>query len=174
MQRTRQAHFGMVKPWDLAQIVTVPPHAHEGTWKGRLTYDDTIKKVEFEPYVPRLVKTLRLVKHDTIDYRFKYQNRQAINELYAQRGDADDVLIVKNKLLTDTSYANIAFWDGTRWLTPTSPLLEGTKRAQLLQEGKIQAMPLRPSDVSQFAYACLINAMLVFEETPVILIDNII
>ena len=45
---------------------------------------------------------------------------------------------MKQGLLTDTSIANIALSDGTHWYTPAHPLLKGTKRAALLEEGILQ------------------------------------
>ncbi|MCU0340610.1 MAG: aminotransferase class IV [Spirosomaceae bacterium] len=173
LHRTRQAHFDDIVAWDLAQLVSVPAHAREGVWKGRLSYTKNVEKIEFEPYRPRLIQSLRLVQCDAVDYNFKFQNRQIINDLYAQRGSDDDVLIVKNGCVTDASYANVVFWDGTRWLTPDTPLLEGTQRARLLEDRQIQTTRIQPSDLAKFSYARLINAMLVFEDTPLIPIANI-
>ena len=54
------------------------------------------------------------------------------------KGDCDEIIIVKNGLVPDTSFTNIAVNDGDVWLTPKQPLLMGTKRAQLLGEGKLR------------------------------------
>ena len=45
---------------------------------------------------------------DTIDYTYKSAHREELNALYAQKGMADDILIVRNGYLTDTSISNIA------------------------------------------------------------------
>ena len=39
-----------------------------------------------------------------------------------------DILIVKNDKITDTSYANITFWDGNSWLTPARRISPRTSR----------------------------------------------
>lgn len=170
---TRYSHFGEKSEWDLTQLITVPENFKKGLFKCRVTYGEQIEKIEFEPYQPRLVQRLRLVNDDTIEYSFKYRNRALLNELFSQRGDTDDVLIIKNGFVTDTSYANIVFWNGQQWSTPDTFLLAGTQRARLLEEGKIFEQKIRAQDIPKYSHARLINSMLDFEATPPILIENI-
>lgn len=170
---TRDAHFGEKEAWDLTQLITVPENAKEGLFKCRVTYGAQIEKIEFEPYQPRLVQRLRLINSNGIEYGSKYQNRASLNELFAQRGDADDVLIIKNGFVTDTSYANIVFWNGAQWITPDTFLLAGTQRARLLEEGIIVEQKIRAQDIPKYSHARLINSMLDFETTPPVLIENI-
>lgn len=120
-----------------------------------------------------MIKSLLLVVDDVIEYGFKFQNRVALQQNFEKRGNADEVLIVKEGLITDTSYANVVFWDGSQWATPDKPLLKGTKRAQLLREGVIVEQKIRVEDLGAFTYVRLINAMLDFESTPVIEIRQI-
>ena len=68
----------------------------------------------------------------------KLRQRGKLNELFAKKGSCDDVIIVRNGLITDSSYANLIFFDGREWITPKVPLLEGTCRARLLASGKIK------------------------------------
>ncbi|MEZ4902380.1 MAG: hypothetical protein R2822_11810 [Spirosomataceae bacterium] len=96
----------------------MPETAKGGLYKCRVTYSEVIEKIEFESYEPRVVQSLCLITDNTIQYDFKYHNRQQLNALFSQRGEADDVLIVQNDLITDTSYANIVFWEGSQWHTP--------------------------------------------------------
>jgi 4-amino-4-deoxychorismate lyase len=89
------------------------------------------------PYRPAVVRTLKVVHADDIDYSLKYLDRTCLTGLI-DRGVADDVLIVKNGFVTDTSYSNIVFTDGLRWIMPDTPLLRGTMREKLLIEGTIR------------------------------------
>ena len=74
----------------------------------------------------RQVNTLRLVVDDAVDYTYKSTDREGLNRLYARRDGADDVLIVKDGRLTDTSIGNVAFFrDGEKWYTPLLPLAQG-------------------------------------------------
>ena len=76
---------------------------------------------------------------DEIDYSYKSTDRQCLNDLFAQRAGHDDILIIRDGLLTDTSICNVALWNGTSWITPARPLLCGTMRAYLLDKGLVQA-----------------------------------
>jgi 4-amino-4-deoxychorismate lyase len=97
--------------------------------------------------------------HSDIDYNLKYADRSALEALKAERPDADDVLIVKNGYVTDTTIANIAFFDGERWLTPATPLLEGTTRARLIDEGVLTPAPIRYDAIDHFKSVALFNAL---------------
>ena len=164
MGYTRQHLYNLIEPLLLADAIQIPNALDPAlTYKCRVTYGETIQKVEFEPYQLRPVHTLKLVQADHIDYAYKYADRQAINQLFSQRGNDDDVLMLRDGLLTDTSYANIALFDGTRWYTPARPMLAGTQRARLLHNGTLQTADIRPADLDDFRQIRLINAMLVWD-----------
>ncbi|KGE86369.1 MAG: aminotransferase class IV [Phaeodactylibacter xiamenensis] len=148
--------------------ITIPQRFQEGRYKCRVLYREYIETVEFTPYAIRPVHRLTLANADHIDYACKYEDRALINAAFAERGAADDVLFVKNGLLTDTSYANIALWDGSRWLTPRQPMLEGTRRARLLEQGRISTADIHAASLDQFEKIALFNAMMDLEEGPVI------
>ena len=84
------------------------------------------------------------------------------DELYARRGACDDIVIVKNGLLTDTTIANIALYDGNQWLTPASPLLEGTTRTRLLDIGKLTEAEISIDTLDRYYMTAIMNTMLGF------------
>ncbi len=133
-------------------------------YKCRVVYGRKIEEATFRRYSFPQIESLKLVENNEIDYHLKRLDRKALNALHRQRGACDDVLIVKNGLITDTTFANVVFFDGSRWFTPAVPLLEGTRRQQLLQQGIIQTAEIRPRDLSNFSKARLINAMMRFED----------
>jgi len=152
---------------DLAGRITPPP---DGLWRCRVVYDDEIDSVSYHPYTPRKVSSIRLIEAD-IDYPYKYCDRSAIDELFAQRGDADEILIVKEGLLTDTSIANIALYIEGTWLTPAKPLLAGTTRARLIDEGALKTADLTPDDLKRAQKVALLNAMVGFLEVKLSIIS---
>ena len=87
------------------------PH-EKGIVKCRIVYEKEIKEIVYAPYSMREIDTLRIVYSDGINYTYKSTDREELNRLYVGRGDADDVLIVRNELITDTSIANVAFYEG--------------------------------------------------------------
>ena len=142
-------------------------------FRCRVTYSKTVDKIEFIPHQFREIKNLKLVEDNSVDYQYKYSDREILNNLFAKRGNCDDILIIKNGLITDTSTANIIFYDGKKWWTPDTPLLRGTQRAKLLSEKKIFKCRITPDDLNKFEKAGLINAMWNFDIMPVIEIENI-
>lgn len=132
--------------------------------KCHIDYGRTIEKITCSEYHPRMVRSLRLVEANELDYRFKYADRGSLDALFERKGDADDVLIVKNNRLTDTTIANIALFDGVRWVTPAHPLLEGTCRKRLLNEGILSVKDIFAEDIFSYRYICTLNAMLDFRE----------
>ncbi len=136
-------------------------------YKCRILYDVKIHRIEWIPYRFKKIHSLQLVHADKLDYSHKFADRTELQSLLQKKGKAEDILIVKNGLITDTSYANVAFFDGLQWLTPLKPLLAGTKRAALLQQKKIQEADIRPQDLKQFGKLRLFNAMMDWEANMV-------
>ncbi len=144
------------------------------TFKCRLIYSTTIEKTEFLPYQLPEIRSLKLVADDEIEYPHKFLDRKPIEKLLEKKGGCDDILIVRNGLFTDTSFANILFFNGKEWITPAFPLLKGTRRAQLIDEEKIKTADIRIEDLKYFQKARLINAMIRFEDQVDIAIRNIL
>lgn len=163
MNRARATLFGCTEPLKLSSQIHIPPLLDDSVYKCRLLYKEQIEHIEFIPYQVKAIHTLKLVYCDTIDYAYKYENREAIDALFAQRNECDDILIVKNGRITDTSYSNIVFFDGEQWITPSTPLLRGTQRQKLLAEKVIGEQEILIDDLNRFVYAKLINALLGFE-----------
>lgn len=159
---------------DLHRELTIPEGLSDGFNKCRVIYGRIIKKVEFLPYVPREINTLKVIHDDQIDYHLKFALRDHFVRLLSFREDCDDILIVKNGLITDTSYSNILFYDGYHWITPYKPLLEGTQRQYLLDSGFIIAKKIEMDDLAKFQKFMLINAMLEFDEKRALPICNIV
>jgi 4-amino-4-deoxychorismate lyase len=167
MRASRSSLLGCNDEIDLASIIDVPDNLREGIVKCRIIYGACVKGIEFDPYALPRIETIRLVPCDSIEYDHKRLDRSDIAALFARRGNADDILIVKHGLLTDVSFANIALFDGKAWCTPATPLLPGTKRQKLLDEGVIQTTDIMDSEIGRFVRLSYINAMLELDELSV-------
>jgi 4-amino-4-deoxychorismate lyase len=143
----------------IENVITVPAGFKSGRGKCRIIYGRTIESIEFREYQVRQIASLKIVDAD-IKYPHKYENRSEIKALFDQRVDCDDILITKAGRITDTSISNVAFRNGSEWLTPLYPLLPGTRRMQLLNEGRIKTRDLFIDDLQNFQEVSLINAML--------------
>jgi 4-amino-4-deoxychorismate lyase len=173
MNEARKVLFGNSTSIDIAgQLTDIENFDSEGILKCRILYSDIIHSIEFQPYTPRVIRALTLIEDNTIDYTYKYADRSMFDRLPPHAPDTD-LLIVKNGFITDTTFSNIVFYDGTQWVTPSTYLLNGTQRQRLLREGRIVSREIRVGDLSCFISAKPINAMLDFDATPEIEIASI-
>lgn len=171
--KSRNKLFGLNEQLDLNKIIKIPTSITRSVHKCRIVYDKEIRQIEFIPYFPKKIKSIELINDNKINYSHKYTDRTHLIKL-RNNSPANEIIIVKNGLLTDASYANICLFDGAKWFTPTLPLLEGTMRAKLLNQHKIHLADIRPSDIHVFKKIKLINAMLIFENTRPLDIDTIL
>ncbi|MDD2476376.1 MAG: aminotransferase class IV [Dysgonamonadaceae bacterium] len=152
----------------------IPNDLRTGLLKCRIVYGKEVVSIEFEPYKMRNIQSLTIIENNTIDYSHKYFNRDIINELFSQRGESDDILIVKNSLVTDTSYTNVVFKDYKgRLFTPSSTLLSGIKRKKLLDAGIIREKEICVKDIKSYEGVFLINTMIDIEDKLFISVDSI-
>jgi len=137
---------------------------NDGLFKFRLEYGLDEFLWEFVPYSLPNIKTLKLIYSNDIDYSLKCSDRSKLNLLRGRKKEADDILIVKNDEITDTSFANILFYNGNQWLTPKNPLLHGTQRTFLLERDYISEAVIKVDDLFRFQKSRIVNAMIRFED----------
>lgn len=151
-----------------------------GVFKYRIIYDTKIRKIEFEAYTPRIVRSLMTVNApQNFDYRLKQADRTALTSLTEKKGACDEILIIKNGLITDTSYSNIVFKGSSGIYTPRNPLLNGVMRQHLLINKDIVEYNLTVNDILPgnslgITEAYLINAMMPPGSTNSIPVDQIV
>jgi 4-amino-4-deoxychorismate lyase len=173
MDRSRREYWPGCDPIELKNFLRVPPEYSAGIVRCRIIYGSQIGSISFEPYVMKPVRSLKLVKSDAIDYRFKFTDRTNLESLLSLKEDCDEILIVKGGLVTDTSISNIVFFDGNTWHTPDSPLLKGTCRERLLSSGSIDESRITTENIRRFSGCKMINAMRLPEEQEMIMISHI-
>ena len=136
--------------------------------KIRLCYSlNGVESIESTPYTIRSVQSLSLADIGTHRYDFKFEDRAWLQAMVAA-ADSDDIILCEGPLIKDASYANIAFFDGQQWFTPRHPLLQGTKRRAMVQEGLLIEKEIRREDILQYRSVKMINAMMLWEESPVL------
>ncbi len=160
--QSRQKLFNSTDILELSSLIHPPYLSNKGLYRCRILYAKELHSIEYIPYVEKDIQTLKIVPSQ-IDYSVKYANRDALNTLLLSYQDVDEIIIEKDGYLTDTTIANIAFYDGKQWLTPTTPLLNGTMRAKLLDEGFLQRSDIKKEHLSHFSKVALINAMVGFK-----------
>jgi 4-amino-4-deoxychorismate lyase len=125
--------------------------------------EDEILDVQFTPYRKKEIKKLQLVFDDSIEYNYKYENRDNLNKLLNKKNEADEIIIVKDNLITDTSIANIAILLDDKWYTPKIPLLHGTTRAKYLDMNRVKELDIDVETLKKAKKIALLNAMIDFD-----------
>lgn len=159
---------------DIADIICVPDEFNNKFIRCRVTYDKYNIKVEYFDYTPKTIQSFKIIECDEIDYAYKYDDRNLLNQLLSQKGDCDEVIIIKNSLVTDCSIGNLLFLKDNHWYTPDTPLLQGTQRAYLLETQKIHLANIDRNHIWQYEKVMMINALNAFDENRAILTKYIV
>lgn len=154
--------------------LNIPP---SGLFKLRISYStesNRVIKSSITAYEMKRIESLRIAEWaDSEKYDHKYEDRSYINESYREKGEADDILFVENGMVLDTSYCNVAFFDGKEWVTPRRPLLEGTMRAKLIEKGVIREKGVSVAEISSFHKVRLFNAMILWSDRKDVRVEKI-
>jgi len=160
LNKSRKELWAIGESIDLSSVLTdLPLHGHH---RCRILYGEKgIESTEYFPYTSREIDSIALVESG-IDYRYKYADRTGLDALRELAPGWDEVLIVRDGLVTDTTIANIAFREEGRWITPAVPLLEGTTRQRLIDNGFLGCREISYGEIGGFDGVALMNAMVGF------------
>lgn len=175
LNKSRKDLFNAKDEIFLENILEIPAHLDDDLYKCRVVYDEAIKEIEWVRYKAKEIKAIKVVECNDIDYSYKFLYRNIFDKLLKESNckENEEILIIKNGRVTDTSYSNIALYNEKEWHTPMHPLLQGTKRAMLLQKGLLVEKDIMEKDLSDYKEIKLINAMLDFETGPALPISKI-
>ena len=165
LNRVREELFGAKDFIELSSLISPPT---DDIYRCRVIYNINIVSIEYIPYIYKEINILSFVDSD-VDYRYKYEDREELNSLKSK--NSDDVIIIRNGLITDTTIANIAFLHQGSWITPNIPLLEGTIRERLINSGLLIERDIKKDEILSFNGIALMNAMVGFKIIKPILID---
>ena len=162
LNKTRAEVFASKDRIDILEHITVSSCRRRP--KCRIVDGAEIETVTYSPYTIRPIESLKIATDDRIEYHLKSVDRSPIDELFAMRGHCDDILIIRDGLVTDTSIANVAFFDGGRWHTPQNPLLAGVRRSELIAGGYLDERNIKADEIKKYRKIALFNAMIEFGE----------
>ena len=158
------AHFGKEGSIDLTKIFKNLEHDEDGLYKLRIVYDlDKKFTTQLIPYAIPEIENFQLVENNSYDYSFKFEDRKEFERMKT-KAKTEEIIVVKNNHITDTSYTNILFLKGKEWFTPTTYLLNGVMRQHLLHEKKIKETEITLQNIKEFSHFQLINAMNDFDD----------
>ena len=149
--------FGRISPITVDKSIRIPTENKKGVYRCRVIYTIDIQEVIFTPYEEKPIKKIKFIDIGDWNYSYKYADRSFMNKLLTNNPEVDEVIMTKNGFITDCTIANLAFYDGKNWFTPSTPLLKGTKRQQLLDKELMIEREIKVADIFQYEGVCLIN-----------------
>lgn len=144
----------------------------ESKIKCRVCYHNNITSITFEKYIPRNIQSLKLINMFP-DYAYKFSDRKVMDDLLKLRDGCDEILIIRNGLVTDTSYSNVVFSKDDEYFTPNFPLLNGTKRQKLIKDRVIKEIEIGVDSIKEYKHVWLINALLDIEDNVSLPVNQI-
>ena len=114
-------------------------------------------------YKKREINSFKIIFDDKIEYSKKYLDREVLDEHFSKKEDCDEVIFIKNGIVTDTSIANIAIYYENSWITSKKCLLKGTTRARLIEEKKLIEKDISLEMLKNASQIALMNAMIDFD-----------
>ncbi len=130
----------------------------------KVVYDkNEVLDIQYFPYHKREISSFKIIFNDNIEYHKKYLNRDKLDSLFAQRGHCDEIIIVKNGVVTDTSIANIAIFHDGVWIASKNSLLNGTTKDRLIEEKKLIEKDISLEMLKKSSKIALMNAMIGFD-----------
>lgn len=157
--QTRKVLLGTNKILPISEAISDFGPFTDGVLKCRLVYNEQIEEIIVQPYQIRKITSIKLIEDNEITYDYKFLERPELDALYDQRGNHDEIMIVRNGLVTDAYYYNFIFEQDGKWYTPASPLLKGCRRAALLDEGVLNKVDITIQSIHDYDRIHLINAM---------------
>lgn len=165
-QRVEQtfAHFGKECKIDLSKIFKQLEHDEDGLFKFRIEYDlENNFRTQMLPYAFPEIESFELIENDDFSYNFKFADRTEFEKM-KKKARAQEIIIVKNGYITDSSFSNLLFLKGQDWYTPKNFLLNGVQRQNLLKQGIIKETEITIQNLREFSHFQLINSMNEFNQ----------
>jgi 4-amino-4-deoxychorismate lyase len=156
---SRKEMFGITEVIDLQQVIKIPDRVGGALFRCRVSYAESIQKVDFFEYEYKHPQHLKIIEDASIDYHLKFENRKIFQEYLSLNPNFDEIIFLQNNYITDTTYSNIALWNGENWVTPKNYLLKGTKRQYLIDNQLLIEDSILFEDLKKYKKIAFINAM---------------
>ena len=168
------SYFGKECKIDIKSLFLKLEHDEDGLYKFRIEYDlDNNLKTQIVPHAISEHDDFELVIDNELDYHFKSADRTQFQKLKTDSG-ADEIIIIQENQITDTSYSNLLFLKDKTWFTPKTYLLNGVMRQSLLASKKIKETEITLDNIKEYSHFQLINALNDFDEMFIYPIEKII
>ena len=174
MRKSIEEVWGSHFTINLRRDLVVPLDIGDGFYVCTIVYDTLILDIQYSPQALKPIKSLRLIElESSFDYPYKYINRSSMEDAFAKRKEADDVLLVRRGEILETTAANVALLQAGKWYTPARPLMEGTQRNFLIDQEKIIPRVIKSANLNSYEKIKVFNSLIEWDEAVEIEISDI-
>ncbi len=166
--KSREILFGMSNIIDFVEFIDNFRVGEDKIYKLKVVYNQKIMDYQLIQYSIIQKNEIIFIDKPYLNYALKYLDRRELEEIELQLAKHEIGIITKNGYLTDVTYANVVLFDGINYVTPAMCLLEGTKRAKLISEGKIIPKMIHINDLHSYKYLQIINSMIDLEDKVIV------
>ena len=168
------SHFGKEGSIDVAKIFKNLDIDENGLYKLRIIYDlNKNFRTQLIPYAISEIDDFQLVENNNYDYSFKFEDRKEFEKM-KMKAKTEEIIVVKNNHITDTSFSNLWFLKEKNWFTPTTFLLNGVQRQHLLKTKKIKETEITLNNIKEFSHFQIINSLNDFDDMFIYPIEKIV
>lgn len=158
VDETFSSYYPEKRPHRLRDILVPVPKVETRT-KCKFLYDESSYQIVYEAYTMRIIERVRL-REAKIAYPFKRTDREELVRAAGEMREGEMVVFSCDGYITDSLFSNVIFFDGQKWITPRTYLLNGVKRRFCLDQGLICERDVKTDDLYTFFYIGFINAMI--------------
>ena len=162
-QRVESAYlhiFDSKSPLALDKIIARNPPPISGLYKLRVEYDEKTFEMEYIPYSTPQFHSYRLaIIPSDFDYRFKYADRALFDLITRETEPGMLPILVRDGMITDSTFTNLVFRKGDTLFTPITPLLKGVQISKLIDDGSVKPSIIAQADIKLYDEIIPTNAM---------------
>ncbi len=162
-QRVKSAYlhiFNSTSPLALNKIIALSPPPGSGLYKLRVEYEENSFEMEYIPYSTPEFRGYRLVNIPSdFDYRFKYADRALFDLITRETEPGMLPILVRDGMITDSTFTNLVFRKGDTLFTPITPLLKGVQISKLIDDGSVKPSIIAQADIKLYDEIIPTNAM---------------
>jgi 4-amino-4-deoxychorismate lyase len=156
INKTIYENYNIISDIDLGLVIDTN---REDITKCRVLYNKNIIDIEYIKYHKKNIKSFKIISTD-MEYKYKYQNRDMI--VKHLDSSYDDIIITKDGLIRDISYANIAVRIDKVWYTPKNYLLYGTMLGKMIENSRLILKDITIQELQIIEKFAIINSMIGF------------
>ncbi len=163
VDRTYLNYWGSSIKVNLEDIIArTPRQTNAEVAKCKIIYNrDGVLSIHESGYTPKVVKKLKIIEiKPEENYFFKSLDRKWIDEYSRKLSQETDTLFVRDGLVLESSYTNVALLKKGKWYTPSNPLHRGTTLERFVLSGHLIPDEIPVKNLVDFEELRLFNAVL--------------